>query len=61
MNGVVGGSVRGQFLIMRHLSKRPSSYCLIHFGGSSGAAWGQLGVSSGAPRKMTFDGRRHLM
>ena len=34
------------------LSKRPSSYCLIHFGGSSGEAWGQ---------KTTFDGRGPLM
>ena len=30
------------------LSKRPSSFCLIHFGGTSGAARGQ---------KTTFDGR----
>ena len=35
-----------------HLSKRPSSYCLIHFGGSSGAA---------RRRKKTFDGKRPLM
>ena len=34
------------------LSKRPSSYCLIHFGGSLGASWGQ---------KTTFDGRRPSM
>ena len=41
------------------LSKRPSSYCLIHFGSSSG----QLGGISGAARrrKTTFDGRRLLM
>ena len=34
------------------LSKRPSSFCLIHFVGTSGAARGQ---------KRTFDGRRPLM
>ena len=34
------------------LSKRPSSFCLIHFVGTSGAAEGQ---------KRTFDGRRPLM
>ena len=45
------------------LSKRPSSFCLIHFGGISGAARGQLGDSSGAAQglKPTFDGRRPLM
>ena len=45
------------------LSKRPSSYCLIHFGGSSGAAHGQLMGSSGVARrrKTTFDERRPSM
>ena len=49
------------------LSKRPSSYCLIHFGGSSGAAQGQLGVGRRSLMeddlrwKMTFDGRRPSM
>ena len=33
-------------------SKQPSSFCLIHFGGTSGAAQGQ---------KMTFDERRPSM
>ena len=41
------------------LSKRPSSYCLIHFK----VAQGQLGDSSGAARrqKTPFDGRCPLM
>ena len=30
------------FPVFFSLSKRPSSFCLIHFGGSSGAARGQL-------------------
>ena len=44
-----------------YLSKRPSSYCLIHFGGSSGAARGQLGGSSGAAQGQLGGGRRPLM
>ena len=49
------------------LSKRPSSFCLIHFGGSSGAAQGQLGggrrplMEDDFRWKKTFDGKRPLM
>ena len=46
-------------LSLHLLSKRPSSFCLIHF---SGAPRGQLGGSSGVKAnlrwKTTFDGRR---
>ena len=51
------------------LSKRPSSYCLIHFVGSSGAAWRQKTTFNGRRPSMeddlrwktTFDGRRPSM
>ena len=50
-------------LSLQSLSKRPSSFCLIHFRGISGASRGHLGGSSGAAQgwKPTFDGRRPLM
>ena len=40
-------SVYVSVLSLQSLSKRPSSFCLIHFGGTSGVAQGQLGGSSG--------------
>ena len=49
------------------LSKRPSSYCLIHFRGSSGAAQGQLGggrrplMEDDLRWKTTFEGRWPFM
>ena len=51
------------------LSKRPSSFCLIHFGGNSGAAQGWKPTFDGRHPlmeddlwwKTTFDGRRSLM
>ena len=50
-------SVCNTFFQIRFLSKRPSSYCLIHFGGSSGAAQGQLG--GGRRPLMENDKRQH--
>ena len=51
--------------VMILLSKRPSSYCLTHFGGSLGAGKGQLRGSSEEEDdlwwKTTFDGRRPSM
>ena len=45
------------------LSKRPSSFCLIHFGGSSGAARISKTTFDGRhlPCKTTFDGKRPSM
>ena len=51
------------------LSKRPSSFCLIHFGGTSGAVGRQKTTFDGSRpsmeddlrRKTTFDGRRPLI
>ena len=45
------------------LSKRPSSFCLIHFVGTSGAARGQKRTFDGRHLwwKRTLDGRRPLM
>ena len=56
-------SVCVSVLSLQFLSKRPSSFCLIHFKGISGASRGHLGGSSGAAQgwKPTFDGRRPLM
>ena len=44
------------------LSKRPSSYCLIHFGGTLGAARGQKTTFDGRHLwwRTTFDGRQPL-
>ena len=56
------------FFSRLYLSKRPSSFCLIHFWGSSGAAPGQNRTFEGRRplkeddlwRKTTFYGRRPL-
>ena len=52
-------SVCNTFFEIRFLSKRQSSYCLIHFRGSSGAAWGSL-TEDDLLRKTTFDERQPL-
>ena len=44
------------------LSKRPSSFCLIHFSGAPrGHLWGSSGVKADLRWKTTFDGRRLQM